>query len=200
MAQITGGSVMFGRVVQPAQYESKKAEVTLTFAIGEGEGHAGMLDMVAKEARAKALELVGLKAPVGEPTPKAETEQASPAATAPAAGKPPKAAKTAKTEASPKVEHPKGEVTVEEVKQLISTDPENRAAPDDLDELADKPVTISDDAIEAAGHAKAKKIGEGGGSRVRVLRDKYTGTSHKTLRDIPQEKRAAFLKELETWS
>ena len=31
--EITGGSVTYGRTVQPAQYESKKAEVTLTFGI-----------------------------------------------------------------------------------------------------------------------------------------------------------------------
>lgn len=61
MGQITGGRVVYGRTVQPAQYESKKAEVEITFAVAEGEDHAALLDLAAKVACDKAHEMVGLK-------------------------------------------------------------------------------------------------------------------------------------------
>ena len=67
MGQITGGSVTFGRTVQPAQYESKKAEVTMTFVCAEDDTPAmweEMLNGASAMARDKALELVGVKAAV----------------------------------------------------------------------------------------------------------------------------------------
>jgi hypothetical protein len=59
--QITGGKVTFGRSVQPAQYETKKAEVEITFTLAEGEALEGKLDYAAEVAQSKALEMVGLK-------------------------------------------------------------------------------------------------------------------------------------------
>jgi hypothetical protein len=59
--QITGGKVTFGRSVQPAQYETKKAEVEISFTLAEGEALEGKLDYAAEMARSKALEMIGLK-------------------------------------------------------------------------------------------------------------------------------------------
>lgn len=60
MAQITGGRVVYGRTVQPAQYESKKAEVEFTFAVAEGEDHNELLERASAQAIAKAHEMVGI--------------------------------------------------------------------------------------------------------------------------------------------
>lgn len=62
MSQITGGKISYGRTVQPAQYESKKAEIELTFVLAEGEKLGSTLDHAAEIAKNKVLELVGLKA------------------------------------------------------------------------------------------------------------------------------------------
>jgi hypothetical protein len=67
MSQITGGKVTYGRTVQPAQYESKKAEVEISFVIGEGEDIGDMLDRAAAMAEGKALELVGLRKAISPP-------------------------------------------------------------------------------------------------------------------------------------
>ena len=61
MAQITGGSVKFGRKTAPAQYENKEAVVELTFSLAEGEELGTFLDDVGAQAQAKALEMVGLQ-------------------------------------------------------------------------------------------------------------------------------------------
>lgn len=62
---ITGGKVTFGRTVQPAQYESKKAEVEIAFAVEDGasdDAVTALVDKAAHMARGKALELVGMTA------------------------------------------------------------------------------------------------------------------------------------------
>ncbi len=64
MAQITGGTVKFGRKTAPAQYENKEAVVELTFSLAEGEELGTFLDAVGAQAQAKALELVGLQSAV----------------------------------------------------------------------------------------------------------------------------------------
>jgi hypothetical protein len=61
MTHITRGKINFGRTVQPAQYESKRADVELEFVLAEGEELGNTLDKVAEIAKAKALEMVGLK-------------------------------------------------------------------------------------------------------------------------------------------
>src|ERR1700730_18063669 len=71
MGQITGGRVVYGRTVQPAQYESKKAEVEITFAVAEGEDHAALLDLAAKVACYKAHEMVGISVIKNPPKPAA---------------------------------------------------------------------------------------------------------------------------------
>ncbi len=59
--QITGGRVLFGRTVQPAQYESKKSEVELSFVLAENEELGGALEEIGKIVKAEALHLVGIE-------------------------------------------------------------------------------------------------------------------------------------------
>lgn len=66
MTAITGGSITYSRTTQPAQYESKKAEVTLAFGIEEGtsgEVMRGFINAVCQQAMGQAnhMLLVGDK-------------------------------------------------------------------------------------------------------------------------------------------
>jgi 2-keto-4-pentenoate hydratase len=53
MPQISGGRVVYSRTTQPAQYESKRAEVELAFVLADnediGDTIADLLDQVRKE-------------------------------------------------------------------------------------------------------------------------------------------------------
>lgn len=60
MPQITGGRVVFSRTVQPAQYESKRAEVELTFVLAEGEELNSTLNDVSLKAKSQVLDILGI--------------------------------------------------------------------------------------------------------------------------------------------
>lgn len=70
MSQITGGKVTYGRTVQPAQYESKRADIELTFTLAEGERLGDTLEAVGKIVKDKVLEMVGLRASIDATTKK----------------------------------------------------------------------------------------------------------------------------------
>jgi hypothetical protein len=59
---ITNGSVTFERVTRPADYESKRASVTLSFAVDEQDNARLAMRQVGNMARDEALRLVGEKA------------------------------------------------------------------------------------------------------------------------------------------
>jgi hypothetical protein len=61
--QITSGRVVYSRTVQPAQFESKRAEVELSFVLSEKEELGDALISVGKLAQRQALEMVGLNMP-----------------------------------------------------------------------------------------------------------------------------------------
>ena len=65
--QITGGRVVYSRTVQPAQYESKKAEVELNFVLAEKEELGDALERVGMLVHMQVMEMVGLT-PVGQGT------------------------------------------------------------------------------------------------------------------------------------
>lgn len=60
MPQITSGRVVFSRTVQPAQFESKRSEVELSFVLAEGEELGKTLEDIGVLVKAEALKLVGL--------------------------------------------------------------------------------------------------------------------------------------------
>ena len=72
---ISSGRVVYLRSVQPAQYETKKAEVELTFSLAEGEELGDHLNYVSSLAMARAHQMVGIAAPdvVKEQTAAADT-------------------------------------------------------------------------------------------------------------------------------
>lgn len=61
MPQVTSGRVVYSRTVQPAQYESKRAEVELSFVIEDGEDLEAAAREVGEAARRQNLGLLGIK-------------------------------------------------------------------------------------------------------------------------------------------
>lgn len=59
--QITGGRVSYSRTVQPAPYESKKADVELSFLLEEGETADDALDEVQEICKEHVLAMVAVK-------------------------------------------------------------------------------------------------------------------------------------------
>lgn len=213
--QITGGKVTFQRSVQPAQYETKKAEVELAFTLSEGESLEGKLDEVAAIAQAKALELVGLKpatttvkptsVPATKPAtePKGKTKQDLEAEqNAKLNGKETKTA-TTKKPPKPPVENIMGDVE-EETKPNISTGEErvdaSQVSEDDEllglgGEATDEPVTDEELTSQVAKHnAKIRNP-----TAIKLLIAEYFekgGKVQPALRLIPQDKRKDFLERL----
>lgn len=75
---ITNGQVEFERVTRPADFESKRAKVVLSFAIADGEDAEAVVANVGEMAKRRALTLVGeVQAPAAKPAarpPKAAEE------------------------------------------------------------------------------------------------------------------------------
>jgi hypothetical protein len=61
MAKVAGGKVTFARTVQPADYESKRAECELVFEVEDGESPEDALREVGALVRRECLSLVGLR-------------------------------------------------------------------------------------------------------------------------------------------
>jgi hypothetical protein len=209
--QITGGRVVYGRTVQPAQYESKKAEVEITFVLAEGEDLGDSLDKAAAYAMSKGQEMVGVK-PATKPARSAMAEDGARAEAAEAAvvldkrtkeGKEAaKAAAAAAMNAKDAGKKPDTEALPED-KPAISTTPENRVDPNDtsfLDEGSEEPAVITDKELhDAAGKKNTvlmKTHGNAAPAMIKALKNEYAPLP-KQLKDIAQDKRAEFLKRLE---
>jgi hypothetical protein len=200
---ITSGRVVFSRKVAPAQYESKTAEVELTFILAEDEELGDTLDVVGQQAKAKALELVGLKSSVeaAAPTPgpapekldmrtkeakaKAAADKAAAAAALNA-----KDTSTKQTTASPPQE-PSQPAAPASSKEVDPGDDEFEITPP-------KPITDVDltKACSAKNQILQQKHGAASPAMIKALRREFVPEPQQ-LKDIPQEKRAEFLKRLE---
>ena len=206
--QITGGSVTFSRTVQPAQYESKKAEVTLTFTLDEGatlDTAQTFLAEVSNVAKTRALNDIGLKV--------AATASVEPTA-APVGLKGNVVDEDRpKSTRGPKSKAEKEAAKVAEIAKI------NQADPLDLEPQRDTVAEAANEAQEAAGSdadadllesspppqpvtdkdmmdAVSKKMTDTGNSKaIKDIRSKYVQPP-LGIKDIPQNKRPAFLEDL----
>lgn len=58
--KITNGQVTFERSVRPADYETKRAVVNLSFNVDDGEDASEVIDEVGNLARRRALKMIGV--------------------------------------------------------------------------------------------------------------------------------------------
>ena len=196
---IAGGSVTYGRTVKPADYESKKVEVTLSFGLDEGEDADVMAALVIEKARRLAEDVIAGRKPATPVTKTAleniNAQKATAAASLNAADK-----------AATKVKPPKASGTKPAEKPAEPVTPPAEPAKDEWDtETAAEPAkTITDTDLHQACSRKVadlKKVHEGAApGMIRKLIGEYFKDEErvgKQLKDIPQEERQDFLDELE---
>jgi hypothetical protein len=210
MPQITAGKVSFARSVQPAQYETKKAEVELSFSLAEGEELGAWLDDVAAKAQAKALEMVGLKpaqeakhVSVAKAQPKSKDVLDAEIAKAEVQEKQKaKEAYAAKQRVGEDLEAAKklaeksntAKVPVDSLMDLAENTNGQGLADPDADLLADVPKEVSDQDLVAAVTRKNQELKDP--KKIHALRETFVKLP-KGLRDIPAADRPRFLAELE---
>lgn len=228
---ITGGKVTFTRSIQPAQFETKKAEVEIVFTMAEGaslEAGQAELNAAAEMAQSKALEMLGLKkaTPVetatvtvddkAEKAAKAAAEKEAKAA----ADKAAKAAAAELEKASKAATKTKADLEKEAVakagggaavtdsaavvtdaaavtEQNISVSPEDRKDPAAIEDdslFAAEPVSVTDAELRSKIMLKNEKLKNP--LAIRQLVGKYVNAGQSS-NDIPADKRAGFLVELE---
>ena len=189
MTQITGGRIMYGRTVQPAQYESKKAEVEFAFAVEDGAYDVADLDKIIHAAIEKANGIVGIASSVkvGKATVaadlKADAEKIKAKGKTKADLENEKALELAQKAASKDV--------VIDVLDLTANE-EVKPKPDDLGDILGTTATATTDKdlIDAVNN-KNKAINNP--KAIKAVCLKYT---KQAIKDIPAEKREEFLKEL----
>jgi len=197
MAMITGGSVTFGRTVQPAQYESKKAEVTITFTVTDEdkpEDAVAMLNGASEMARTKALELIGLKSVASQA--EGQRANATLATVADTADKTVPKTRTKKTEEPAKTSDADVLLPATEKPQISTGEERKDPAQSDPDgDLlgAATPQPVTDKELMDAVTKKNAEIANP--KAIKEIREKFVATP-KGIRDIPVDKRAEFLVEL----
>lgn len=209
MSQITSGKVLYGRTVQPAQYESKRVDVEIAFVVGEGEDYQGMLAIAANAAYSKCHEMLGIKTALATGTvdlPKAAEkpaviiETAGPDAAAEKTGakrgrKAPPATDPAAVDVVS--DHPtKVPAASSAPAAATATAPAAQAGSDPaaVEDWSAAPSEVTDQDLLNAITKKNAEIKNP--AAIRALIGKYVAPP-KQAREIEQAKRQAFLTELE---
>ena len=206
MAQITHGTITYGRTVKTGDYENKRAEASFSFTVADGEDHEEVADRASNLAYYHTHRLLGLQSSAEAPSdatapevtdrstaakrgPRSAKAPTPPPAPAPA----PKTDPAAVTEAAPVVPGIAEPAAVSEPSAPAkpATDPATVAPPDDL--MTAAPSVITDkDLAEAVTRTNAKIKNA---MAIRQLIGKYV-TPPQAVHDIPQDKRQAFLTQL----
>lgn len=220
MAQITGGKIFYSQTRQAAQFEPKKAEVELSFIVGEGEAFADIAKMAEDFAVAKVQEMIGAKAtpaarqvqsappkPAVDAAPKSspamDTTPVDPKAAYAAA----QAAEKATAKPAAKTSVPKAGKKADETKAAISTGDERVNPEDDGIDMgtsdddilgAAEPVVVAAAITDAELTSAISKVNQklNNAQLIRGLVATFVDPP-KGSRDIPQEQRADFIVKLE---
>jgi len=185
MGQIVGGKVRVARTMRPADFESKVAEVELSFVADDGDYQAA-LDDAADVALKKVCQVLGL-------TQKGEPDKRQKRTTVP---KPVDAdvANTEKKDAALEVleqmaQEEKSVASVDDLSDVLGEEPTKVEVIDDSQLLSEITHTL-------AGMNKKKKSDQNP-VLIRNLISKHApGKSPARAVDIAQDKRAAFVAEL----
>jgi hypothetical protein len=205
--QITGGTVSYERRVKTGEFEWKQFTSILNFTSDKGEDPEAALHAASRIAVNHTHQMVGLlKAAPGEVkttsaggdaakaafADKAAGKTPAPAAPKKGAAKPPAAGKKAAAPTGQSISEGDGEP----FDPLADDTPPAQTLPDDdITDLLGEAEPVTDAQLNQAAVAKATQTKNGGA--IRQLGAKFGGgPAPKTLRDIPQEKRNAFLEEL----
>lgn len=200
MSQITAIKITYGRTVQPAQYESKKAEAEFTATVDDGEDVAAIVDHCIHLAQSKVHEMVGLSKPTATKQPAKQAAKAE----APKAAPP--------TELDEKIQKPKGkskaDLEAEQALKLSQAAAVPAKGADIALDVLDAPATAPADPdgldtvitpadIKEAVHKKMQHqpAHPERGAAIKAIREKFVKPP-LGLADIPTEHRPAFLAQL----
>lgn len=207
MAKITGGEVTYGRTVKTGDYENKRVDVKLTFTVEDDADHSAILQAAAKEAHAKAHEMLGIK-----PAMIAAVDNMKAGAIIAAGAK--EAAAAALNEADKAKRGPgrppkdKAETMPPGLKIVeAKAEPEKTVEEQIGEDLAE----FNEDAAEAQPDITDTMLSTAMNRKVAELKPKHAGAAPKLIKelintfveppkkstDIPKDKRALFLKKLE---
>src|SRR5579885_1580858 len=172
--QITNGIVEFQRQRRTADYEHKKATVSLSFVVNDGENPDDEITNVAARAVAQALSMVGEKSPA-----KLAVEPAS------------------KPEPKPVQRTPKIVEVVELPEPTVAPAVEEPQPPKPA--VEEPQPEITDAMLQQACARKNEELmskGEPAGIRIKQLIVSMTGDPLKPVYTLDQTKRAEFIKRL----
>jgi hypothetical protein len=212
MGRITGGELRFLRRIQAAQFEPKEAEARIAFAVDEGEDAEQTMFVVRMAVEKQVQHMLGQAgATVGSNSQveadggNSPTVQAAPAARG--RGRPPGSPNRPRVDGKPLPdptdlpgEAPTSVALSENQGNGTGTQTKN-SDPTALDPTVAAVVEITDavlqDRVTKHNAALIAKGVDTPAAKIKALIGTYTGGPPKTARDIPQDKRAGFLLELE---
>lgn len=201
MAQITGGNFRYLRVVKDDDFGIKREfQAELSFSVGENESPSEISDFVAQKVVDITHEKLRIRSSAPTTGAAAGEVQAKP-------GSPPSAPPPAAAPASPPTD--KDRLAAEAVAKATPAPKkapkiEKKAAEDD-----DMAALLGEETVAAAKIITDKDLSDAVTKKnatlkkpqaIVALKETYTGPLPKQMRNIPQEKRAQFLIELEALS
>jgi hypothetical protein len=214
---LTGGKFTYGRTVQPAQYESKKAEAEIAFAVSEGSDQSvfdATLTLAVTTAMNTVHTAVGLKAPAkAEVT--AQVAVAQPEKKAAAPSKPPATKKVERTKADIEKDHAAelaklaadkkpaaaDPAAIEDVKPNITASPEDRKDPAAVDDFlmddAAPVVELTDKELNAICTSKSAELQKAGVVNAATLIRQLIGKYGVNLASIAKADRPKFKAEVD---
>ena len=77
--KITGGKISYGQTICPKQYESKRADVEVSFSVNENDDYQAIFDKSCNAAMQRVEEMLKLK-PISKPAPAATKATETPVA------------------------------------------------------------------------------------------------------------------------
>lgn len=220
--QIMGGKVTYARTVQPAQYESKKAEVEISFTLSDGEEMGDSLDRAGNWAMQKCHEMVGITktVPVTATAEKLAEKVEAIAEGVKAAAETQKETKgkgktqaekdAAKAEAAAKMNGKKAAAPLPDPEDLPNEPTQAISSGDERVGPEDNDTSFLDEPSTPAREIKDTELYEAAGKKNKELMPKHAGASPamikalvqkfvplpKQLKDIPQDQRTRFLEQL----
>jgi hypothetical protein len=200
VTQITGGKISFGRTIQAAQFEPKRADAEFAFTVSEGGDVSEIAIKAAMLAYSKVHELLGLKTEIVAHVARV-SDQAGQSSLAGATAPVDKSPTSAEGEKRGRGRPPKPTQppVVEPDPASIEDDAAkgNGADPGTAEWAADDaPAEITDARLLEA-VTKRNGVINNGAAIKRLIRTYNNDVPGSRLDQIPQPKRGAFLVELE---
>lgn len=201
MARITGGEFVYERKTAPAQYESKTARATIAFVVAD-EDTADVAQDIFDRARDEAVKNVGILLRTKLDLIERTEEPRGP-------GRPKGAPNRPKVPAEPVHQTTKEPLGAGHVVDVTDPDPTPASTGGTTSsggalDLPDDP-TVGAAVVPVTDAVLMEKIMQKNAAlmkpaAIRALVATYAGPAPKTARDVPAEKRPAFLLELEALS